>query len=314
MKRPQKPEPKQDSLGRFSRDCPVSTGERVEPGERDLIWFEKLNRHGDLPSPILHDFTKATHKSADYTRRRLQTLWKEKNTPNKGRYLDRPWQRNNTPNVRSNHEIYTLTNSSIKTLKERGLYHAAIPKCCSSWRHDFLRACYSASMELACMQNGLTYIHHDEIIKKIGKDHFTVDREKIRPDVIHGIRYKNGTVRLFLVEIDCVTEPIRSNSKRRNKHFRGSLAQYKKFIGNGIYKEALGMSSGVLLVTVTTNMTHMHNLIEEANSLFKNGCNYMLFGFVPNFEFYFKPPDPLYTLFNEPWLRPGKAPFSMHTV
>jgi len=166
-------------------------------------------------------------------------------------------------------------------------------------------------MELGCKKHGLDYIHHDEVVSKIGTDHFIVDDQKVRPDLMHGIRYGSGTVRLFLVEIDCSTEPIRSGSKKRHKSIQSSFVQYKKFISGGMYKTALKIESGVLLITLTTNLTHMHNLIAEAGTLFDNGCNYMLFGFIPNFEFYFKPPSPLYEFVDQPWLRAGKEPFSI---
>jgi len=152
----------------------------------------------------------------------------------------------------------------------------------------------------------LEYISHHEIVERIGKDSFVVNKEEFIPDVIHGIRHKkSGAVRLYMVEIDRNTESV-SSYKFKLASFQHKLEQYHKYIAGGLYKKDFGINGGMLLVVVTNNITHMHNLIDLAGK-----SNFMLFASVPKFGVDFAPPSKPFELVESPLLRPGKEPFYM---
>ena len=89
--------------------------------------------------------------------------------------------------------------------------------------------------------------------------------------------------------------------------------QYREFIGRGLYKEHLGISAGMVVLTVTTNTTHMHNLIETVSEVATTGKNsFMLFQSAPDFGECFKPPKPLPELLTGTWQRAGHPPFCIN--
>jgi hypothetical protein len=98
-----------DTLGRRSRLIAQSTGKRVTPKERDLLWFQKLREHGPLPSSFLLDYAKNSHRSEKRAKERLTDLFNEDNTPHGGPYLSRPPQQFRTIDSRYNQLVYDLT-------------------------------------------------------------------------------------------------------------------------------------------------------------------------------------------------------------
>ena len=81
-----------DTLDRRKRLSPISTGKRVTPQDRDILWFEKLAEHGPLPSSFLLAFAANMRKCEKRARERLTDLFNEDNTPDGGPYLVRPPQ------------------------------------------------------------------------------------------------------------------------------------------------------------------------------------------------------------------------------
>jgi len=314
MKTPPAKPNKLDRLGRRSRLSRKSTGVRVELTKADLLRFAFLQRHGDLPTSLIHQYTQylGMVKNLHATRRRLGKLFHERNTPHNGPYLDRNHNQQYTANSDYHFAVYRVNDRSIKALKEARLHVEHIPRHSNSWKHDFLRSCYSASMELMCLKHSeeLEYIPHHEIVGRTGMDSFTVDGMHFTPDLIHGIRYKDsGTARLYMVEIDCHTEQLRTTARKRFITFEKKLELYRKYIAGGVYKEDFGIRGGILLAVVTTNRTHMHNLMALAGN-----SNFMLFNTVPDFDFGFIPPAEPFELLKAAWTRPGKDDFYMNVA
>ena len=122
-----------------------------------------------------------------------------------------------------------------------------------------------------------------------------------------GIKYGDNR-RIFLLEADRATEVTRSTSKRKNK--LENFNQYRKLIGQGLYKEQYSINSGLMLLYVTVSETHMYNLIDLLMDLSNGkGNNYILFKAISHFTRYFKPPKPQPELFTEPWKRAGHEDF-----
>lgn len=314
MKKPRKQELRKDTTDRRLRHIPQPKGLEILLTETDVLRFEFIQRHGDLPLTLIHEYTKQRCKNLDATRKRFTKLFHEKKTLHKGTYIDRDPSQYETRNSDYQFGVYQTNKRSNKVLEERGLYQANTPHTSSSWRHDFLRACYSASIELACLKepDKYEYIPHHRIIDKIGTSKFDVDGDTFRPDLIHGIRYlDSGKVTMFMVEIDMNTEQLRSTQKNKDKTFEEKLKIYKKYFEDKLFKKDFGSRTGIMMHTVTTNKVHMDNLIELAKDVVGGGCNFMLFNYVDGFEFGFIPPSKPFPLFKAPSLRPGRADFYM---
>ena len=63
-----------DRLGRRNRIAPQSTGKRLTPQERDLLWFSKLAEHGPLPSSFLLAYAHDTHRSEKRAREKAAAV------------------------------------------------------------------------------------------------------------------------------------------------------------------------------------------------------------------------------------------------
>ena len=287
-----------DTLGRRPRDKRVSTGQRVTPQPRDLLWFEKIAQHGPLSSSHLHEFSKHLNPSPQKARYRARDLYHESNTVHGGAYLSRPTQQFGTMDARYQELVYDLTPSSEKALAELGIK----PLSHAGWFvHQFMTAHITASIDLAS-----NFIPQHEITNQPLS--VPIGDKKLTPDAMFGIRYGDSR-RIFLLEADRATEVTRSKNKRGKTKLE-NFKQYRKLIGQGLYKEHYGIKSGLMLLYVTVSETHMNNLINLIMELSNGkGNNYILFKTIPHFTRYFKPPKPQPELFTGPWKRAGHSDF-----
>ncbi|MCU7838871.1 MAG: replication-relaxation family protein [Candidatus Thiodiazotropha sp. (ex Troendleina suluensis)] len=315
--------PTHDRMGRRYRDKPVSTGKRITPTDRDILLFDKIHRHGPLPTKYLVAYSKLIRKSTTRAKDRLTDLFNEDNTPHDGTYLSRPWQQFETLDARQHDLVYDLTPRSKCLLKEQGLWSEYTPNTSGSWKHTFMTSCITASIELGTHENEFTrYIFQDEILSRSGsKLSFSVDvlgiNKRLIPDGLFGLEYTcdgKQYYRFFLVEADRATEPGRTQNFSR-KSYRRTILQYREFVGKGLYKEALGLSATLLVLNVTTSELRHRNLLELTKELSgSSGNNYLLFQYAPELGRYFHPPDILFHLFMNGWERGGWGPFSISTV
>lgn len=302
-----------DTLGRrANRLRPATTGRRVALTARDLLWFEKLHRHGALPSSYL---TAYAGEVADNTvAKRLTLLSSEDNTRHGGRYLDRPAQQFATLDVRFNQLVYDVNPRSKGALQEHDRYRAHAPASArSNWKHDHLAACVTASIELATLKvpDRFAYIFHDEVVERIGRDHFAISGSRVTPDRWGGIRHlKRGGVLLFAVEADCGTEPHHGGTHRKTT--ARNLTQYESWVESGHYKRDLGTSGGIVILNVTTSKARMYNMVGLAErTLKRSAASYLLYTHVPGFSPVYRPPQPFDELFSGTLARPGMSAFSI---
>lgn len=308
-----------DQLNRRNRIVPTSTGKRLQLlTARDLLWFEKMHRHGALPSTYLVEFSKylgyTAHKRA---LDRLTDLFHETTTAHNAPYLDRPFQQHNTQ-LLYQPLVYDLRPAAKRALQEVEGWHDFAPTHANGmwWHHDFMLACFTASIELACLREPEKYqfIFHDEICAKMARQlSFEVEykdasgrirNQDLKPDRAFGIRYlKSRTSRYFLVEADRGTETVKSSDTGRKRLLDNDL-QYRQFIGGLEYKHALQYDGGVVLLNIMTSETRMKNIM----SLIKPS-NYMAFKALPIFGRVFKSPPVMYGLFTESWERPERGEF-----
>ena len=310
-----------DALARRLRYGRTSTGKRIELTDADILTFAVLQRHGPLPSTYIHQFTKGLRRNESKTKERLGHLFHEDNTAHGGPYLERPWQQWQSMNARYQPAVAENTPLAEQVLKERGLLpETAKAPTGAQFQHRFMIACITASIELAVRDDpALRYISQDEILARspqktieipcsisyanprTGKRQ-TLDKPLI-PDAVFGLEYQGAGYRFFMLEADRNHEPVRRADLAETSYLR-KILQYREVIEKGIYKQHFGMTAGMLVLNVTTNFAHMHNIVELVNELTNGkGSPYLLFKTLPHFGKYLQVPPVLEDLTTTAWHR-----------
>lgn len=302
----------------------VSTGKLVEPTERDLVWFQMLNRHGPLPSHFLIEFTRHLRRNDTRSLERLRDLYHESNTPHGGPYLDRPpgqW----TAVSKFERCVYDNTPLAEQVLVERGYIPRAAAGRRALYHHRHMVACITASFELATTRDpSLRFIPQQEILARSPNPTLVIPCRTsyanprtgtsqvldapLIPDALFGIEYSvagRKAYRFFMVEADRCTEPVRRANLRETSYLR-KVVQYREVIGNGGYRTHFGMKATMLVLNVTVNARHMHSIIETVRQVSGgDGCPYLLFAVAPEFGDRLRVPDPCDGLLTNPWQRAG---------
>ncbi len=312
-----------DAIGRRKRESRTSTGKRVTPQERDLLWFQKIHRHGPLSSTYLHEFSKHLRRNEKRARDRLTDLFNEDQTPHKGPYLSRPFQQFNTYDSRYQDLVYDLTPAAETVLKQCNMWSEHTNDRSGPWVHRYMVSCITASIELAAFEDpSLEFIPQESILERAdttlrspvsfenpitGKS----ETKDLIPDAIFGLEYKSGDknkYRFFIVEADRGTEPTRYSKFNRKSHLRNFL-QYREYVGRGLYKEHLNLTAGIMVLNVATSSMTMEKMIKLVGEMSPNGNSYLLFQVSQNFGRKFKPAVPIHALQNGEWLRSGFETF-----
>ena len=310
---------KQDLLGRRSRDRRAPSGRQISLTERDLLWLEKLHRHGPLSSTFLLAYCRSTHRSEGRAKDRLTQLFHEAGAHG-GAYLDRPWQQFATHGARYHDLVYDMTDAGLRALKEAGRLREHVPAPGGPWVHRYMTAAVTASIELAALRTQhIRYIFGDEILARAQTPLcFSVTSDGVAsdliPDAIFGLEYAlegRKLYRFFVVEADRGTEPTTaSTSRNRRKSYERTIRQYREFVGKGQYKAPLRLTAGMVVLNVTTSEARTQTLIDLTGKLSDGGKNsYMLFAALPQLGRAFKPVDVLEHLLYSPWQRAGLSGF-----
>ena len=319
-----------DTQGRRNRRHPVSTGKRVTPQERDLLWFRMIHRHGPLSSAYLHAFSRPLRSSEKRAKDRLTDLFNEDRTPHGGPYLSRPPQQFRTLDSRYNDLVYDLAPAAKAALKQHGLWEERAAPHRGPWLHGFMVSCITASIELATLaRDDLRFIPEAAILGRAKAElryptSIIVDPRTGRrdtrdliPDALFGLEYRRDGkryYRFFVVEADRGTEPTASANFDRKSHLRG-LLQYRDTIGKGKYKAHLGLTASLMVLAVTTAEAKRKKLVALTERLSgPAGNSYMLYRTCEAFGPVFKPPKPMPELLEGPWRRAGMADFYIDGV
>lgn len=308
-----------DTLGRRSRLKPQSTGKRVTPQERDLLWFQKLHEHGPLPSLFLLQYARDTHRSDKRAKERLTDLFNEDNTPHGGPYLSRPPQQFRTIDSRYNQLVYDLTPASEKALKQAGLWSEYGTAHSGPWLHGFMVSCITASIELATLDlDDIRYLPQSYLLERAEADlryptritdpasgrEFTKD---LIPDALFGLQYETpegSRFRCFVLEADRSTEPVTSKNFNRKSLVR-NLQQYEAYLPTGAYKDHLNLKAPLIVLNVTTDAERAKRMSELVAEQFPSLSGLMLFQTWDDFAAVFRPPQPNMGLLTSPWTRIG---------
>ena len=246
-----------DTIGRRGRTKPHSTLKRIRLSKRDLLWFAKINTHGPLSSSELHQFSIHLGSNQQRATNRLTDLFNEDNNAHGAPYLSRPHQQFARMDARYQPLIYDLTPASVDALKAQGAYHENNAVSGGPWWHSREVAAFTAQKELETLSNPqINYIPGWRILERAGTtnrfpttytDPYTHQRirKDLIPDALYGLEYvrEDGLYYHFwAVEIDRGTVPKTSPNTQRKSLERQRL-QYEDWIGNGKYREQLGMTA-----------------------------------------------------------------------
>lgn len=317
-----------DTLGRRSRLWPQSNGKRVIPRTRDLLWFQKLQAHGPLPSSFLLQYVKDTHRSEKRAKERLTDLFNEGNTPHGGPYLTRPIQQFRTIDSRYNQLVYDLSPASEKALKQLGVWNKCRATRAGPWLHSFMVSCITASIELATLdRDDIQFIPQSKLLERANTElRFPVriqypaighaHKKDLIPDALFALEYKTpdgSRYRSFIIEADRSTEPATSKNHNR-KSWQRNLLQYEQYVSHGLYRDHLQLKSPLLVLNVVT----AEKRIEQIGCLIGRQTpslqTHMLFQAWEAFSPVFSPPIPNIALLDGAWKRAELPAFRIDTI
>lgn len=315
-----------DITGRRSRMFSKTTGKRVSPTKRDMLWFQKLAEHGPLPTAFILQFSGGSHASEKRARERPCDLFHECNTPDGGAYLVRPPQQFRTIDSRYNQLVYDLAPAGWRALQRAGVDTSQYSAPSGPWLHRFMTACITASIELGCQaRDDISYIPKSQILKRAGttlrcpvtfsdpasKKRMTKD---LIPDALFGLQYQTedgDRFRFFAVEADRATEPTTSANWNR-KSFHRNLLQYEAYVAGRVYRQHLKLTAPLMVLNIISDQRRMERMVECVAKLYPNGNSFMLFQALEDFGAGFRPPHPQPSLLMGDWVRGGLPSFAIN--
>ena len=192
---------------------------------------------------------------------RLTDLFNETDTPHGASYLTRPPQQFETIDARYNELIYGLTTAGEQVLKDTDMWSDWVHKAGGPFRHQREVAKVTAGVEIECLnRSDQNYIQGWKVLERAqtklrypvtfkdpstGK---TLTRDLI-PDQLYGLEYltEDGPrYRFYVVEVERGTNP--KTSKQDRKSVERMNAMYDVYIGQGKYREHLGLRAPIVLV------------------------------------------------------------------
>lgn len=288
-----------DTLGRKLRHVKQKDGTEVSLTLTDIEMFAFLHRHGGrLPTSYLHSARGLTNLQSSSVR--LKHLAR-------AGYLKRPDAQYETKDSEYNELVHELSPKAIALLKSEDAYFEYAPSMKGAFKHQVMLSCISASFELNAKKHGYQFYPQHVILNGIKRDHhIQIDKEHFTPDELFMLVIDGKPLLIFL-EVDRGTEPTETKRTTR-KSWGRSIAQYRKLIANGIYKQRFNAQAGALLLIVTISQAKEDGILRAIESEFKGPCNFMLVRNMPEFGRIFHPPLVL-DMLGQPWARAGYAPF-----
>lgn len=254
-------------------------------------------------------------KSEKRAKDRLTDLFNEAETPHNGTYLTRPWQQFQTFDSRYQQLVYDLAPSAEKALKHEGCWHDSAGGASGPWKHRYMVAAITASIEIATLErDDLVYILQQAILERAGTilrypvpfENPSTSKTETRdliPDALFGLEYKTpkgSRFRFFIVEADRGTEPTRASKFNRKSHLRNFL-QYREYVGRGLYKKHLGLTAGMLVLNVTSNPTIMAGMQRQLQEISSGGNSFQLFKCHEEFGYVFRATSPELGFLSDDW-------------
>jgi hypothetical protein len=290
-----------DRLGRRLRGCRVKSGNNIVLTERDYTWLTALHRHGPLPTSYLHAFTKNRWTDYRMASRRLALLFHEADL------IDRPFRQFETLDPRSNELVHALSKTGADMLKEAGLFSRYAPASNGPFRHRLMVSCITASVELEAKTKGWRYLSQQELLER-AQTTLAIDIDGLlRPDALFALEMA-GKYLAFFLEADRATEPLETKNIR--KSFGRTVEQYRKLIGEELYKKKFRLNANALLLNVTVSKKRLEHMVATIGKTYSKGCPYILNQYFPEFGQLFKPPPAMKPIASS-WERAGYTAFKI---
>jgi len=279
---------------RRSRMRRISTGKRVELTDRDIELFKLLGRYRYLRSHFLYAFLGGNSETR--FKERLGDLYHD------GKYVNRPAQQWQFANCQYMPLAYELDVRGEQVLRDRGLMQHEGPLLSRGrmgayrqFAHQLMICECLASIELGVRQDAnLRFISWVDILAKAPEttraltNPFAIPVSisynstptaatqradiKIVPDGLFGLEYAQhgeSMYRFFALEADRATMPIARANLQQTSYLRKILG-YRQIAADNIHKSHLGIPN-LLVLNVTTNETHMANIMSLVGKLAPEG-------------------------------------------
>jgi hypothetical protein len=313
---------------RFSRKPqPQPRREAIALTDRDDAIFQLIDRHGKLPSNYLYEFTKEHAKHFRYFQDRLTLLTNgvcthaDHFTANDDghvcrplTYLSRDRAQFLNKDARYQPAIYGLTPEGKRRLEALGKASIS-PERNDPFVHQFMGACFSASLEFEASKHDLRFIGRGEILRHPKCPPATrtlpnpyalpvhdTDIKHLIPDNLFALKYPhpdaNKGYRFFAVEIDRNTESIYSRRNINNTIAR-KVRAYENILTHRTHQSHLGIPNLTVLF-VTTNDQHLENMLDCVRETARNPDQYLFKAF-PTFGEDWRVPREVLPVF-EPWM------------
>lgn len=233
--------------------------------------------------------------------RRLSLLFHD------GGLIDRPVRQFETLDPRANELVHALSKTGADMLKEAGLFSGYAPASSGPFRHRLMVSCITASIELEAQTKGWRYLSQQELLQR-AQTTLAVDIDgRLRPDALFALEMA-GKYLAFFLEADRATEPLETKDIR--KSFGRNVEQYRKLIGEGLYKKKFRLKANALLLNVTVSRKRLEHMVETIGKAYSKGCPYILNQYFPEFGQLFKPPAAMKPIACS-WERAGYTAFKI---
>ena len=301
-----------DALARRLRFAPPRpVARRLVLTDADLLAFAAIDRHGPLPTPYLHDYTKHLRRDYSQLQNRLTELYN--GTRAQPPWLVRPPQQFAGFQARDQHLVHDLAPPARLALAEAGILGRWTAKRTDPFLHRLMGACVGASLELAAQGRGLRYIAREEILSRPMAGHARAaanpiaiplpglgEQRLLVPDDLFGLEYPGAGYRFFAVEIDRNTESI-ERKRLGQTAFGRKITGYLQLLRVGSYRDWWGIPN-LSVVTVTTNEVHARNMFDWLGKQ-SEPAYAGRFGFAcaPDFGANWRVPKGMLDLLDRPW-------------
>jgi hypothetical protein len=315
------------------------SGKRIQLTKRDLEIMRLLSRYRYLRSTHLHAL--AGGKSHKRFVERLGDLYHE------CAFIDRPEPQWRAINARYMPTVYELDKAGKQMLEQYGVdpdidavitskYQREIAR---QFPHELMICDILASIEIGTRADPtLRFISWPEILARPKMPEATrnaliplsVDvsityapprsgksysfNRPLAPDALFGLEYGAGgkkQYRFFALEADRNTEPIVRNNPYQSSYFR-KILQYREVIRRSAYKARWGIPN-LMVLTVTTNDRHRHNIMRIVDELTSgSGNTHLLFKTMPSLASLENAPLPVGDMLTDPWQRARQPDFCIN--
>ncbi|SDK68245.1 Replication-relaxation [Aliiruegeria lutimaris] len=158
-----------------------------------------------------------------------------------------PPQQRQVAKAEFNPYIYDLTRLTKDRLGDLGLDEPSV-RPTGHWWHGYAVSSVTSSIDIAAARAGVRYIPAHDILAIRGADlAISLGRVKLIPDQLFALDY-SGRYRVFALEVDRGTEPLRSTAAR--KSLQKSVEQYRRLLEEAIYKQHYGLKANLIVLWV----------------------------------------------------------------